>query len=429
MTTTLLNCEVLLSQEIGDYWEGTSTSATSSVTIVDTSLLAKTDNWITDFSYDMLTSGSYNEEERKISTSSSVSTGSLTVLAHGGSIASGVTYRVHRLFEPSEKRRALISATKEIFGECYDMVWNESLVSGNWLRDGSFERWTTGTDLTDWSESVIVPAQTATNGLFKHGGYSACLAGTAGTLTQGYTENSDLRQLAGKTVSFTLQGHCNVGSCLRIAVYDGSTQTFSDYHEGGTDWTPDTDPLKVQATINSTPTEVTFKVCHDDANGTSYVDDGRVISGYRNRTYSGHLGLAQNEPNEIFIEPAQYSREEPWISIHDWEVDEDGYLYLPTSVSNDYRLRVVGKQYLDFISSGTVSTSWSATINLNEPQTRILTAQAAVYLYTWMSMPNYESGTREDYQEMVGFWKQEVKERKAKFGMPSLPVTTSWGFE
>ena len=73
MAITLLNCEVILSQEIGDWWEGTTTAATDAVTVVDTGLIRFPDDWITDFSYDMITSGSRNEEERKISTSSSVS--------------------------------------------------------------------------------------------------------------------------------------------------------------------------------------------------------------------------------------------------------------------------------------------------------------------------------------------------------------------
>jgi len=429
MTTTLLNCEVILSKELGDFWGGTTTSATASTTVTDTSLKAKPNDWITDVSYDMITSGSYNEEERKISALDN-STGALTVLAHTGSVASGVTYRVHRLFEASEKRRALVAAAKNVFGDCYDLVWDESIVSGNWLKDGSFERWdSAGTALTDWAESVVVPKKTSTNGLFKHGAYSAQLAGTIGTLSQGYTNNDDLKWLAGKTVEFTLQGHCNTASCLRIGVYDGTTQTYSTYHDGGTSWTDNTDPLSVQVTLDDNPTEVTFTICQEIAGGTSYVDDARVISGYRDRLYIGNLGFAQNQPNEIYIEPTQYSQEEPWIKIHDWEVDEGGYLYLPTSVSNDYRLRIIGKQYLDFLVSGASSTSWSATINLDSPQTEILVAEAALYLYTWMSMPNYESGTREDYQGMIGFWKEEARARRGKFGMPVLPVMTSWGFE
>ncbi len=429
MTTSLLSCMNLLSQEIGDYWESTTTGSASAVIVVDSALIAKPNDWITDVSYDLITSGSLNGEERKISTSSLLTAGTLSVGTHSGSVGSGVTYQIHRLFEPSEKRRALISAAKNIYGDCYDLVWDESIVSGNWLKDGSFETWANGTSLSNWSASVIVPTQSSASSTFKHGSFSVRLAGTIGTLSQGISQFEDLKYLAGKTAVWSAQGWCNTARCLRLAISDGTTTTYSSYHDGGSSYTEHTDPLEVQAQIDDNPTEVTFKICHEIASGTSYVDDGRVISGYRDRIYIGNLGIAQNQPNEIYIEPTQYSQEEPWDTIHDWEVDESGYLHLPTSVSNDYRLRIIGKQYLDFLTTGTGSTAWSATINLDSPQTEILAAEAAVYLYTWMSMPNYESGTRRDYQDMVAYWQAQAQQRKAKFGMPAIPVTISYGFE
>ncbi|KKN78434.1 hypothetical protein LCGC14_0349660 [marine sediment metagenome] len=431
MTTTLLNCEVILSKQIGDYWEGTTTSASGAITIVDTALIRFPDDWITDVSYDMVTSGSRSEEERKIShANSSVSTGTLSVGTHGGSIASGVTYRVHRLFEASEKRRALITAAKNIFPECYDMVWDESLVTGNWLYDGSFEIWdSAGTALSNWVANTVTVTKTTTNGLFKHGLTSAKLSTAAGTLSQGYTENDDLKFLAGKTVRFSVQGHCDTADCLRLVVSDGTTDSFSSYHDGGTAWTENNLPLEVIATIDYNPTEVTFKIVHEVTAATSYVDDARVISDYRGRLYIGHLGIHQNRPYRVEVEPENYSNQEPWIGIHDWEVDEDGYIYFTTQLRSDYRLRIVGPAILDFLSSGTSSESWSATINLNSPQTEILAAEAAVYLYTWMSMPNFESGTREDYQQMLAYWEDKARKKKGKYGMPILPITISWGHE
>jgi len=57
----------------------------------------------------------------------------------------------------------------------------------------------------------------------------------------------------------------------------------------------------------------------------------------------------------------------------------------------------------------------------------ILVAEAALYLYTNMTMPNFESGTREDYQQMIGFWAEETKRRKAQFRMKSPTATIMWG--
>ena len=430
MATTLLNCQIVLSKDIGDYFAGTTTSATNAVTIVDTGLIAYPNDWITDFSWALLTSGSYSGQERKISTASLVTTGSLTCGTFGGSVASGVTYEVHRLFSPAEKQRALIQGAKDIFGDCYDLVWNESIVSGNWLKDGSFETWNAGgTALTNWTANAIVASQSSASNTFKHGSYSMLLTGTLGSVSQSISNYEDLKYLAGKTVMWSVQSRCNTASCLRLSVNDGTATTYSAYHTGGTSFTANNLPMYVQATIDYNPTNISFGIHHQIAGGTSFVDDGRVISGYRDRLYIGNLGLAQNLPNEILIEPSDYSQEEPWLQLHDWEVDEDGYLHLPSSVPNDYTLRIIGKQYLDFLVNGTSSTAGTATINLNDPQTQILSAQTAVNLYKGMSMPNFESGTRKDYQGMIGYWEAKVRERKGRFGMPSLPVTISWGHE
>lgn len=429
MTTTLQDAMVILSREIGDYWESTSTGTGSTVTVVDSALIAKPNDWITDVTYDFITSGTNNGEERKVSTASLLTAGTYLVGTHGTTTFGSVTYQLHRLFEPSEKRRALVAAARNIYGDCYDLVWDETFVSGNWLKDGSFEVWANGTSLSYWTASAVVATQSSTSNTYKHGSYSVLLAGTLGSFTQGISNNEDLKALAGKNVIWSIQARCNTASCLRLSINDGSTTSYSDYHDGGTSFTEDNNRMYVQANIDYNPTNITFGIHHQVAGGTSYADDGRVISGYRDRIYIGNLSLAQNQPYQVFVEPRYYSHQEPWVEIHDWEVDEGGYLHLPTSVPNDYRLRIIGKQYLDFLASGTSSTAWTATINIDSPQTEILVAEAAVYLYTWMSMPNYESGTRQDYQGMIGFWKDEAKRRKSKFGMPSLSPTVSWGRE
>jgi len=56
MTTTLLNAEILLSKEIGDYWSSATTSAgaTDYTTLVDTALKAKDEDWVTDGAFDYI---------------------------------------------------------------------------------------------------------------------------------------------------------------------------------------------------------------------------------------------------------------------------------------------------------------------------------------------------------------------------------------
>jgi hypothetical protein len=429
MSTILQNAEIELSKQLGDFWEGTTTSASGAVSIVDTSLLAKPPEWITDVSYDMLTSGSYSGEERKIS---SLSSSTLSVGTHGGSVVSGVTYRVHRLFQASEKRRALIASARHIYPDLYQEVWDESLVSGNWLKDGSFEIWITGSNLTYWTEDTVTVAQQSTVPYTRHSLYSVHLSTAAGSLYQDISINGDLQLLKGKSVTFSCQGWCDTASCLRLSINDGTTQTYSEYHSGGSSWThdnPKEDDFYVTQTIDKDATEVTFSIHHENASASSFIDDARVIAGDRGQLYTGYLWLAQNEPSVIEMENSNYSREEGWSAVRDWDMDNNGYLHIPTSYPSGYRLRIKGMGYLDFLSSGTSSTSWTSTIAIDQPQLDILIAEAAVYLYSQMSMPNYESGAREEYQKMLGYWRDESNRRRGKFGMPVMPFLVSWGME
>ena len=93
MSTTLENAMLELSEQIGDDFSSTTTSGGSSTTLVDTTLKAYPADWIDATStlmWDRITSGTYDEEERRIS-SLAIATGTLTTIAHGGAIASAVT--------------------------------------------------------------------------------------------------------------------------------------------------------------------------------------------------------------------------------------------------------------------------------------------------------------------------------------------------
>ncbi len=46
MSTTLLNAEVELSKQLGDYWASTTTGAGSATTMVDTALKDKANDWV-----------------------------------------------------------------------------------------------------------------------------------------------------------------------------------------------------------------------------------------------------------------------------------------------------------------------------------------------------------------------------------------------
>jgi len=63
MSTTLLAAEQALSKEIGDYWSSTTTGAGSSTTLVDSALMAKANDWITDEAANMTVRINLTSEE------------------------------------------------------------------------------------------------------------------------------------------------------------------------------------------------------------------------------------------------------------------------------------------------------------------------------------------------------------------------------
>ena len=171
MSTTLLAAMQELSKQLNDSWQSTTTGAGSATTLVDSALLAKANDWITDDTWSFLTeepaSSAAIYDERKVSSLDN-SSGTLTTLTFAAAPGTGIDYEVHRLFSPSEKRRALVAAARRIYPDVYNEIWNEELVSGNWLNDGSFERWTTSTNLTAWTETTLTPTPTPTPPHYQH---------------------------------------------------------------------------------------------------------------------------------------------------------------------------------------------------------------------------------------------------------------------
>lgn len=431
MSTTLNNCRIELSKQLGDYWSGTTTGAGSATTVVDTALCAKYNDWITDNAYDFvvdMTSDTYNEQERKI-TSLDNTTGTLTVLAHGGALGSGATYEVHRLFTPSEKRIALVAACRDSFPYLFKEIRDETHISGNWLKDGSFEIWTASTTPGYWGVSALTATQTSTTRLFKHGSYSAKLTGATGNIYQNISTNEDLKKLEGKTVTFTVQGKSDASDSLRIGIYDGINDTLSSHMAQTNGWTADSAPLTHTATIDDNPSEVQFYICHDNVSATDYIDDARVISNDNPPIYIGNLGLNRNTAHQVLIESTSYSVGDSWNIIHNCQYDQtNGYLYLPDNVPPNLGLRILGIGALDFLSSGASSTAWTATVDVDQPQLDILIKQAILYLYTQMALPNLSTGDRKAFQEMISYWQQRLKDSVSRYRMIAPAATRNWSY-
>jgi hypothetical protein len=400
MSITLTNALSELSKQMGDFWSSTTTSGGSSTTVIDTELKAKANDWIADAPqemYDRITSGTYDGEERKISSLDNTS-GTLTTLAHGGTIATSVTYEVHRLFSASEKRRALIYAARHSFPSLYRVVRDENLTIGNWLRDPGFEwSWTTSALNTYWVASTVTQAKNTTAPYYSRGSTSLKLSTAAGYSYQSNTQNPDLMDLAGQSVTFKADVWSDVASDTRLQIYDGTTTTYSDYHTGDNAKAN----LSVTATIASTPSTVRFSYVRAGATSTVYVDNAIVTGPTRNKLYIGDLDIALDRPHKL-SETDDDINSEPWSTIRSYEIGNDGYIYLHEGTVEN-RLRIEGMGYLNLI------------------------AEAIMYLYIQMISPNYTSGERDKFAQMLQYWEKELEVRKGRFKMKPPPVMIDWG--
>jgi hypothetical protein len=414
----------ILSKDISDYFVGVTTSAGNAggTTLIDTALKAKLADWITDYTWVRITSGTCNLEERKV-TSLDPSTGTLTFLATSAQILSTVSYEIHRMFSPTDKKQALIQAAKLAYPSIHKKVFDSTKRAGNWLKDGSFEIWTSTSALTNWTASTTTLTKTSTTKLYLHGTYSCKLSGAAGYLGQSITNNDDLKLLRGQSVTFYARGDSDTANSLRLGIYDGITTTYSSYVPAG-QWNREDNLWYVTAAISPLATEVAFRVYHDNAAAVEYVDDAYVIGPFYPKVYVADLGLAQNIPTRVSYYPADKLQNEP-LPIRDY-ITQGDYIYLQNNYAG-YRLRIEGTGYLAFLKSGVESDAWDATIDIDDPQLRILSAQAACWLYTQMALPNFTTGDRKAFGDSKIYWEQELAKRKIQYGMPVPTVKTNWG--
>ncbi len=82
----------------------------------------------------------------------------------------------------------------------------------------------------------------------------------------------------------------------------------------------------------------------------------------------------------------------PFLPLHDWDVTPDGKLFLNSSYSAGYKIMIVGIKPLAFTGSGATET-----VALDEPYTKILSAQAA----TWLFEQRLASASATDVQSLA----------------------------
>jgi hypothetical protein len=253
------------------------------------------------------------------------------------------------------------------------------------------------------------------------GGTYVCAISTAtGYVGQSVSNNADLQHLAGKSVTFYAKVKNTTADSVRLAIYDGTDTTYSDFNAGEKGY----ELLQVTATIADHPSDVAFRVYYAKTTATAYVTDCYVQGPEKYEYLVSYLSLVNNIPNQILAMDSQDGNAELpnplnyGVKIDTWE-PFGTKLRFTQPVSSGVKLRLIGRKYITQPDSTTSS-------DIDAPQTQIVSALAAVRLYNRLKS-TAPTNTAQYYAQCAEDWERESKKRIVKYGMRAIPITRSRG--
>lgn len=400
MTTALSVLREEMSREMGDYWEGTTTSAgdDDKLTLYDTALGRYANDVLIGY-YVKFTGGAGVDAGavRRITDFVS-SSGTVTVGAVFNAVTpTSKTYEIHA-YDPTDKDEALKRAVRQVYPYLWARHIDDTFISGNFLNNGSFEELDSGAVPTHWTASGATATRETAIANRRHGLASLKLVSTttADYAYQSQAENPSLLDLAGQSI--TLQGWCktDLASSSRLQIWtrraDSTQATKSgSYQTQANRWQmleiadytlpDDLEAIEIRLTC--------YKVGANNA--TTYWDGVRLLGPpcYRywlpynmidlDQVWLQRWGGQQND-GSVTSEPADDwdSEQSPYFPLLSWRVEDDGTdqkLYTHQSLPSGYKLRLVGRKYLGALSADT------DTVEINAPQTLILVALAVAEFF------------------------------------------------
>uniref|UniRef100_A0A6H1ZGM3 Uncharacterized protein n=1 Tax=viral metagenome TaxID=1070528 RepID=A0A6H1ZGM3_9ZZZZ len=458
MSLTLKAARQALSKQIGDFWEGTTTSAGNAdkLDLIDSTLTGHQSTWVTSGaggeqpSTVLITDTELNKEERYVD-SDNLTTASGTIgvtRAFTVLIPTIKTYEIHKEFTAADKERAIKWTCYDAFPSLYKLIDDSSLRFGDWLRDGGFETWTSSAVLTRWANDTTQAntlAQTSTE-FVRTGTYSCKFTGggSGSFICQGWnqgsathdTNNIDMQHLAGKTVTFRVWGFSATANALTISLEDGTTSTYGNhtshssstkvYHPGDSTWRL----MEVTKTNTANPLAIEARI-YNDTTSAVYVDDASLTGIGDKMTYDiSDLGLYNHQPNQIYAVSNRAANDttprpkDSIVLLDNWSTaTSSGLLTFKTRITDGKALRIVGRGYLTQPADAGVNTeaSWTST-EVTAPQDEIIVAGAAMYLYRLL-ISTSQLGDVDRYKMLADYWEKEYRIRKARYGMASLAGT------
>jgi hypothetical protein len=393
MATTTANtlCSEL-SKAIGDYIEfDTTTNLAASKLVVSTTLnqydRASDDYFNNWFVY--ITEGNNIGVERQVS-DYATSTGTLTVYGANFSADAGAMTCELRRYSRAKCLKAINESTKEIFPNLGEYYEDTSIVTGNWLPNGHFDKFTLTTVPDLYSLSSVTSSAVTTAGLTVGGYSSALLTASAGN---GYLSISSdtyprLLQLMNTQIDFKCWAYPSVADDFFLVIYtlqaDGTAQTLtSTTTTYASKWNLVT--LEDQMlNDNLVKIEFRFKITTNAA--TAYVDNAQVF-GRSIDQYLLPTTVRTGKVMALYVQTGQYSNEyldpcdnqnpESWSRLYNWHYWFDGtydWIEIPNQ-QDRYKIRAITMNPLDQLSAGT------DTVNIDGKQINLLLAYAKYKLW------------------------------------------------
>ena len=204
--------------------------------------------------------------------------------------------------------------------------------------------------------------------------------------THYWTTISTPSDYGGITLTYEEPIYCTTADEVKVTIVDDQGSTASAFH-GGTGL----EFLRVAHSVTDSPTSLTC--------GITTV--GASVAFYRGRA---------------ILTRAETPVQREGIQINDWELF-DGQIRFRTEPMLDRALILKGKRPL------TSLTSDSSTIEIGEPQVKIIVRAALVYLYENLRQ-KYTHMEANPFNEDVIFQRARLNEMKSAHGMPTLPTSS-----
>lgn len=417
---------------MGDLWASATTSAGSTTTLIDTALRTFGSDDALNGWYIRITSGTYTLSVVRITTYEQA-TGTVTfVPALGGSVASGVSYQLHR-YDPRGKFTALDEARLRGFPEIAQIVYDESITGDGETRDfdipstirsgpafareeeplGTGYQWNfLGSPLLDntsvWtgsSATLSTVAQDPSDPLVPKYDPS-CMkvvvaASTAATVTQVVADMENgitAAKAAGRRMTFALWFYCTVANKVRLQLLtDAGTLASGAYH-GGAGW----QLLTVTGTVaGNNATTLSVRI---DITSTS-----SAMTGYMNRGWF-YYGTAMQVNNRYGSAKVQTIRRD----------DTTQRVYLPFTPLRGRQVQLVGRAPLSALGT-TASSQITNTMEIDEPSAQLLYAIASQIIFEREGITAESAGEVAPRIQAVIARKREYAP-KFPFALPQTPA-------